>query len=347
MKKRCVFVLVLALLFSLMGCALFQEQQTAEEEADVTYERFSGKLEDGKPNIYLITKGYGSDYWDTLRQGARDAAADYDCNLYIAGTPSESHLELLAALMKDALDMGADAVLISPADVPEIEGMAEEIKNAGIPLIFVDTILNGKEFDVCFATDNMQAGRLAAKETLRLLRSAGKQEKDALSVGIDIGSSQSQTILERLAGFQEYWSNNAPSTWKVIEDIKNNGGDIDAAEQQSGEFMDTYKNLAALVGLNNGSTVGLARGIVKRKRTDLVLVGFDYSQEMQAMIADRTYHAASIVQRQYDMGYKGVEQALKLLSGGMAEYKYVDTGVQQVNYDNVDSPYVQKILGEQ
>lgn len=347
MKKRFVFALALALILSLIGCEHLQDRQTAEQETDFIYEKFPEKQENGKPNIYLITKGYGSDYWDTLRQGARDAAENHDCNLYIAGTPSESHLELLAVLMQDAIDAGADAVLISPADVPEIEQMSAEIKAAGIPLILVDTILNGKRFDVCFATDNMQAGRLAAKETLRLLYKAGKQEQEALSVGIDIGSSKSQTILGRLAGFQEYWSNNAPGTWKVIEDIKINDGDIDAAEQQSREFMDTYSNLAALVGLNNGSTVGLARGIVKRKRTDLVLVGFDYSQEMQNMIADRTYYAASIVQRQYDMGYKGVEQALKFLSGDSAEYKYVDTGVQQVNYDNVNSPYVQKILSGQ
>ena len=63
------------------------------------------------------------------------------------------------------------------------------------------------------------------------------------------------------------------------------------------------------------------------------------------MITGGEYLAASIVQRQYDMGYGSVEQAVKLVAGGTVEYRYVDTGVQHVDGDNVDSPYIQEILG--
>lgn len=342
MKKGCSFVLIMAMLTSLMGCALLQEQQPAEEQ--YAYEQFAPKAENGQADIYLITKGYGNFYWDTLRGGARDAADDLNCNLYVAGTPSESHLEILAELMRDAVEAGADAIIVSPADIPEILEAADQVKKAGIPLVFVDTILNGKEFDACFATDNMQAGRLAAKEMLKLLHQNGKYDTESLSVGIDIGMAESQTILERLAGFQEYWSNYAPKSWKVIEDIKINNGDMDLAEEQGYGFMDANSNLAGLVGLNNGSTVGLARCVVQRKRTDLVMVGFDYSEEMKELISGGEYRAASIVQRQYDMGYDSVEQSLKLIAGDNVEYRYVDTGVQQVDHDNVNSPYIQEII---
>ena len=44
------------------------------------------------------------------------------------------------------------------------------------------------------------------------------------------------------------------------------------------------------------------------------------------------------------MGYDGVEQALELIAGNVIEYRYVDTGVQQVDGDNVDSPYIQEVL---
>lgn len=344
MKKRDSFVLVFALLLLLSGCAILQEQQPAEEEPAFSYERFSGREENGNPDIYLITKGYGSDYWDTLRQGARDAAAEQECNLYVAGTPNESHFEILAELMQDALDLGADAILVSPADVPEVKQMASKVKKAGVPLIFVDTILNAGDFDACYATDNMEAGRLAAREAIFLLEKTGRSREEAALVGIDIGSAQSQTILERLSGFQEYWSNHAPSTWKVIDDIRINDGDIGTAERQGGEFMDGYADLAAVVGLNNGSTVGLARALLAGKRTDLVLVGFDYSEEMRSLIEGGEYPAASIVQHQYKMGYESVNLAMRLLAGGVVTYRYVDTGVQQVDHDNVDSPYIQQIL---
>lgn len=343
MKKRYSVVIVLALLILLSGCAALQEQQ-AVEETKFASETFREQVDNGRPNIYLITKGYGSDYWDTLRQGAANAAEEYDCNLYVAGTQTESHFEVLAELMQDALDRGADAIILSPADTPEIMQMTKKVKMADVPLVFVDTILNAEDFDACFATDNMEAGRLAARETIRLLERMGKQPEEAVSVGIDIGSAQSQTILERLAGFQEYWSSHTPGTWKVVDDIKINDGDMETAERQCYEFMDGCRDLAALVGLNNGSTVGLARGLLKKKRTDLVLVGFDYSQEMKELIEEGTYLTASIVQRQYDMGYEGVFAAVKLLGGGTVPYRYVDTGVQQVTGDNVNSPYIQEIL---
>jgi ribose transport system substrate-binding protein len=192
----------------------------------------------------------------------------------------------------------------------------------------------------------MQAGRLAAKEMLRLLEQSGKTPEEDLSIGIDINMAESQTVLERLAGFQEYWSSNAPAAWRVLEDIKINGGDIELAKQQGEEFQDEYENLAGLVGLNNGSTVGLAESVMERSRTDLALVGFDYSDEMKQMIADEQYLCSSIVQRQYDMGYESVVQACRIIDGETPEYRYVDTGVQQVNHDNVDSSDIQKILNE-
>jgi hypothetical protein len=46
------------------------------------------------------------------------------------------------------------------------------------------------------------------------------------------------------------------------------------------------------------------------------------------------------------MGYESVEQACQIIAGQIPKYRYVDTGVQQVNHDNVNSLYIQKILNE-
>lgn len=329
MKKGCAFVLTAVLLLMLTGCSTFKEQQT--EIAANTFEQFSDPLDNGKPDIYLITKGYDSFYWDTLREGATDAAKENDCNLYVAGTQNEASPEYLAELMQDAMDAKADAVIVSPVDIPQIVEASEQVKEAGIPLIFVDTLLNGVDFDVCFATDNMQAGRMAAKEMVRLLHQNGRHDTEYLTIGIEISSTESQTIQERLAGFQEYWCNYAPKSWKMLENIEINQGDTKLAEQQGYQFMDVSTDLAGLVGLNNSSTVGLAQSVHKRQRADLALVGFDDSDEIKQLIRNDEYCAASIVQQQYEMGYDSVEQALKLIAGDVLEYRYVDTGVVQAH----------------
>lgn len=339
MKKISGLAFVGGLLLLLCGCA-WTAQPSAQAET-VVYQPFGDAKDNGKKNIYLITKGFGSDYWDTLRQGAADAAEYEDCNLYIGGTPTESHLELLAELMQEALERDADAVIVSPTDQQEIIEASQELRQAGIPLIYVDTIQNGNAFDICFATDNMQAGRMTAKELLRLLYAAGHTEEEALCAGIAIGMSESQTMLERIAGFQEYWSGNAPEQWRVIEDIAINHGDTALAMQQGLDFMDGYEDLAGLAALNNGSTVGMCHALTERGRTDLVLVGYDFSDEIAALIRDEEYLAASIVQRQYDMGYQSIVQAMELIAGNAAEYRYVDTGILKVSAENIDSYYIQ------
>lgn len=344
MKKLGASLVVILLFFSLLAGVRTGSVQPERRKLS-TYQRFSERQDNGRPNIYLITKGYASNYWTRLRSGAVNAAQEEDCNIYLGGTQSEEHPELLAYLMTEALKAGADAIIVSPTNVPEVVDAAQKVQDAGVPLIFVDTILNEHVFDVCYETDNMQAGRLAARELISLLHKQGRSETERLSVGVGIGMMESQTILERLAGFQEYWSANAPETWSVLEDIKCNQGDADIAQAQSYDFMKENRDLAGLVALNNGSSIGTARAVKNMGRTDLAVVGFDYSDEMQALIRDESYHVSSIVQRQYDMGYESVKAAKQLLSGYTVPYKYIDTGVQQINADNIDSPYIQNVVG--
>ncbi len=298
------------------------------------------QLHNGQLNIYLITKGYNSAYWDTLIEGSENAAQELGANLYVAGVESEGNTQKLLELMEEALNRNPDAIIVSPADTAEINSLVDRINEKGIPLIFVDTLLNGKEFDECFLTDNIQAGRMAAEDMLQKLHAMGHEETETLSVGLEIGSKQSQTIIERLAGFNEYWSNNAPENWTIVDTIKCNEGSADRAMEQAGEYLRDFPKLAGLVGLNNGSTVGLCRCITAQNRKDIVMVGFDYSDEIAEMIEGGEYSVSTLVQRQYNMGYGSVRDAMKICDGYVPEYKYNDTGVEKVDHSNCNDSYI-------
>ena len=41
-----------------------------------------------------------------------------------------------------------------------------------------------------------------------------------------------------------------------------------------------------------------------------------------------------MVQNQYDMGYKGLKEAVDAVNGIRSEYKFVDTGIVVINRDN-------------
>lgn len=350
-KKKWLFT-VLAIIVILMICGVFAvlnihpvSYNTDETISDV-YRDFEvwndEQLNNRQLNICIITKSYGSAYWDTLIQGAIDSAKERDVNLNIAGVAVESNTDRLAYLMEEALSMNPDAIIVSPADTARINEIVDSINEKNIPLIFVDTILNGQKFDACYMTDNIQAGRMVAGDMITKLKSAGYTEKDELTVGIDIGFRGSQTIIERLAGVNEYWANNAPDNWKIIDDIKVNEGSSEVAYKQCLEFMDENDNLAGLIGLNNGSTVGLCRGISERQRKDIALVGFDYSEEMASLIEEGEYNVSTMVQLQYNMGYGSVETAVNICNGEDNAFKYYNTGIAKVNHKNYDNSYIKK-----
>lgn len=349
-SKKIIIAIIAVLVLvacAIIGFCLFKQvtnNGTANVASNDEYRDFEAptkeQLSNGKLNICLVTKTYNNSYWDILIQGCVDAAADMDINLYVAGVAKESNTDRLAELMEHALLMEPDAIIVSPADTSKIINVVNRINEKKIPLIFVDTILNGQQFDVCFMTDNMQAGRMVAIDMVDKLRDLGYTPEDKLSVGIEIGTKQSQTIIERLAGFNEYWSSNAPDNWRVIDTIKCNDGSADVAYTQCLEYIDNNSDLAGLIGLNNGSTVGLTKGLVERERKDIALVGFDYSNEIAALIEEGEYNVSTMVQLQYNMGYGSITEAVNICNGEKPKYKFYNTGILKVNHENYNNPYI-------
>ena len=242
------------------------------------------------------------------------------------------------------MNAGADALIIAPNDSVNLAGKIEKVYASGIPVILVDTTANTDSYDICYMTDNLRAGQQGAEELITQLRQAGHTEDEHLQVAIQIGATTSQTITERIAGFSSYWTKNAPENWEMIPDIKCNEGDIDKAVVCAEELLDAYPDIKGLFATNNGSTVGFARVVKERQRTDLVLVGFDYSDEMAELINSDEYAASTVLQMQFEMSYRGVESALGILAGNKPDIKFCDTGVIVVNHGNLDDPEVKTAI---
>lgn len=167
---------------------------------------------------------------------------------------------------------------------------------------------------------------------------------DGAKAGVQVCATATQTINERLAGFLQYWSNNAPDNWTVISDIKFNEGDVDRGCQCTEDLLNNYPDIKGVFGSDNVSTTSLAATIKKKERTDIVVVGFDYSSEIASLINSDEYTASSVLQRQFNMSYDGVKTALDLIDGEKMEQKFVDTGITVVNSNNRNSPEVRETL---
>jgi ribose transport system substrate-binding protein len=314
--------------------------------ADKAESKDSAKGDTAKEKtIYVIVKVLGNQYWSVLQAGAEQAGKELGCNVVVVGTALESDIEGQLTLLQNAVSAQADGIVIAPLDSVSLDAPITEAYNSGIPVVLVDTVIKSENYSAALLTNNVEAGKVAAEEMIRRLKDKGVSETEDAQIAIQVGSTGSQTINDRVKGFNEYWQENAPEKWQVLNnDIKVNDGDISKAVGFCQDFITTYPNLKAVFGPNNGSTVGFVTGLTETGRTDISMVGFDFSAEIETMIRSGEYDVSSVVQRQYYMGYDGVKTALEMSDGNTVREKTIDTGVILVNTDNVDDAEVQSII---
>jgi len=344
MGKKILGVCIILMLAVLCACTGKQELSAEAEQQPIPQFTPLTEISEGKKNIYLITKVLESNYWDVVVQGAKAAGNEFGCNVYYSGTYNEMDWENQLILLDKAVAGGADAIVFAPNDSIELADRIEEIYAMGIPIILVDTIVNTDSFDICYMTDNLEAGSKAAKEMLDSLRKMEISEDEEITVGILVGSGKSQTINERLAGFYQYWTENAPDKWNIISDIKNCNGDMEVGAKMVESLLDENSDIRGLFATNNGPTKVLAQTVSNRACKDVAVVGFDYSEEIKKLIDSEEYKASTILQRQYYMSYNGVKTALDLIDGSKSEIKFEDMGVIVVNNENIESPEVQALI---
>ena len=347
MKKICKTLIMLLACVLLTSCT----SKTTEEEKSNPQFSISEyvpltDIEEGRPNIYLITKVVDSKYWQTLVKGAKDAGNDQNCNVYYAGTNNDTYWEGQITLLDEAVSMGADAIILAPNDSIKLASKIEEIYDSGIPVILVDTVVNSEKFDICYMTENFMAGQQAAEEMIAQLEKAGHTESEEVNVGVLVGADTSQTINERLSGFFEYWEANAPEKWEIDKDLMNCNGDVSYGEELVTEYLKDNHQVDGLYSTNNTPTQALSKIIYQQERKDIVVVGFDYSDDIKTLIENPEYKASTILQKQYDMSYRGVQSAIDILNGKEIEGKFVDTGVITVNNENLSDSEVAEVLSQ-
>lgn len=342
MKKIISVLLLSFVLTALIACGGFEKTEEVTEKIP-NFEPLN-TIKEGNTNVYLIVKLLDSNYWQVIIDGVRDAADACNLNVYYAGTNNETDWQGQKKLIAKAVENGADAIILAPDDSIELISDLQDVRKMDIPVILVDTVVNEDVFNVCYMTDNYIAGQDAAEAMISQLKLMGYESSDKLSIGVLVGTATSQTINERLAGFYQYWAVNAPNRWTIVGDILNCNGDVELAKELTEDFIAKNPKIAGLYGTNNGPSKALSSTVMNLKRTDIAVVGFDYSDEMKQLIESEEYFGATVLQRQYDMGYRAVESIVSILDDERITAKYEDTGVITVTRENLNDSEVLEVL---
>ncbi len=121
---------VLALIPALASCTVdpVTRPSTGEE----------GAIHTGPMRIAMITHGDDGGFWSIVRQGAQDAAALYpEVTLDYQGSAGDAKLQ--SAMIRAALNQGADGLAVSAPDIGAIGGALDDAEAAGVPIVTLNS----------------------------------------------------------------------------------------------------------------------------------------------------------------------------------------------------------------
>jgi len=293
----------------------------------------TGTTGGGEPyKVTLITGDNHDPFMVTMVEGAEAAAAELGVT-FDWQAPAEWDVQQQIPVMDAVLASAPDAVLVQPTDVTALIEPLRQFQEAGIKVITVDTDVEDTSVRLANITsDNELGGKIAADFLAEQLPAGAK----VLLMGPVPGI---YTTDLRKKGFEEGIAN----TDLDYVDYQSNNDDPVQVAQQVAAVLQKHPDLAGIFAMDTFNGEGSATAVQEAGLSDQVtIISFDAGpaevEKLRAGVID-----ALIVQKSYEMGFMGIEFAVKALNGEQLEPQtYTEYVVATI--DNIDSPEVQQYI---
>jgi ribose transport system substrate-binding protein len=290
----------------------------------------------GTGDIYipLISKGFQHQFWQAVKQGSEQAAADYKVRITFEGPESESQVDKQVEMLQTALDKKPQALGIAALDSKAVIPQLEKAKAANIPVVGFDSGVDSDIPVTTAATDNIAAAGEAADRMAQMIGDSGE-------VALVVHDQTSRTGTDRRDGFVQRMKDKHPNV--QIVDIQYGGGDQLKSTDLAKSMMQAHPNLKGFFGANEGSIIGVLNAVKELNKTGkLVVIGYDSGKQQIDAIKSGA-EAGAITQNPIGIGYKAVEAAVKAIKGEQLP-KTIDTGYYWYDKSNIDDPKIQAVL---
>ena len=279
-----------------------------------------------KHRIVIVTKALDSEFWQTLKSGAEEAARQHpDIELSVLAPEREINIDQQVSIIEDQILKKVSVLAVVPGGVAEVTPVLDKASAAGIPVLIVDndTPWPGKLSYI--GTDNRAGGKLAGDYLVKVLGGRGKV---AIIRGI-LGVSSHD---DRVAGFQEAIAQ-APGIQVVT--IQPANSERASALTVMENILTSNPELNAVFATSDQMALGAMEGVAAQHLSGKVLVvGFDAGKEAVRAVKSGAISAV-IAQYPANMGKHAVEAAIKAIQGEPVA-KVIDTGTALVTKENAD-----------
>lgn len=300
MFKRSLLIIISFVLIIVLCTACKKQVGTSEDNAIIE--------EEVEEEIPVYTFGFScitmeNPYFITLEQALRDEL-EAGGHTLITSDPNleiDKQIEQIDAMIRE----GIDAIFLCPVDWNKITPALENLKEAGVKIINIDSEVKEFEYvDAYIGSDNFEAGRMCAKDLIEKCPNGGK---------IALLESPTQnSINERISGFEEAL---AGKGFEIAAryDTK---GDLNISREAMNEILDENNDIIAVMCGNDQIALGALVSANTHSVLDILIYGVDGSPDLKKELKkDNSLIRGTCAQSPINLGKNAAKLAINMMQG--------------------------------
>lgn len=296
---------------------------TAAAAAGVTLtacNRGGGEEEGSGQRVMLAVSTQTNPFFVELVEGAKAEAEAQGITLDVQDASDDSATQ--ANQLANAITQSISLVIVNPTDSDAVATSVESLNNADIPVIAVDRDATSGELASFVASDNVAGGTQAAEA---LAAAIGEEGEVIVLQGVP-GSSASR---DRGQGFTE-----GIEQFSDITVVAQQTANFDRAEglNVATNLLQANPDVVGIFCENDEMALGAIEALGDRAGSEVMVVGFDGTEEGITAVADGTLEA-TIAQQPTELGKQAVAEAAKVLADEDVEEE-VSVEVVTITEDN-------------
>jgi ribose transport system substrate-binding protein len=287
-----------------------------------------------KKTIAVIPKATSHLFWVSVQAGSLAAGKALNVNVEWNGPTTETDYSRQIQIVDSMIARHVDGLAIAATERKALVQSLDRAAAAGIPVTVFDSGLDSENYMTFVATDNVEAGRLAARTMAKLMGGKGQ-------VAMILHAPGSVSTGDREQGFQEVMGKEFPQINIVAQQF----GMSDRARSRAAaeNILSSHPDLDGIFCSTEPSSTGTSLALKSRGLAGKVkFVAFDSSDTMIQDLRDGVIHAL-VVQDPFRIGFEAVRTLVDKLNGKNPP-KRIDLAARVVTKEQLDTPEVKELL---
>lgn len=318
MKKILTVLVSLLMVLCLAGCG-------AKEEDTATT---GGEAKDTYTIAFSLKTVTNDAFQQAIATAVENAAKAAGCEFQLVTVDSETDVAKQVTQIEDLITKGVDALVVNPMDANAVVPALKEAKEAGIPVVLVDsTIADGNDdlYVTYIGTDNAAAAKQGAEVLSEALGGTGKVLLVRGANGNSVGNARADGFKAGLAAGVELVGEE-PGDWSN-----------DVAKQVTENMLQANPDVTGIMSCSDVMVDGILQAIEDAGLADKGIKIMSFDGDSIPLIKEGKV-LGTMAQFPDKMGSLAVETLMSILNGEKTAdsfNKYTNSGTACYTADNL------------